>query len=301
MATKNKLLTGMASTLIGGICWGFSGACGQFLFQNYTITSEWLSTTRMLSAGLLLIIIGFFKDKHKMISIWKNGKDALHLILFAVFGLMFSQYTYMTAISHSNAGTATVLQYLGPVMIMIVVCIKHKRLPSIKEALAIFLALMGTFLLATHGNIASLSLTLQGLIWGLLAALGMMLYTLLGGNIVSKYGSITATGYGMLIGGLVLGSITGSFTFSTVLDINALLALMGIILLGTLSAYSLYLTGVSLIGPVKASLIASIEPVSAAVFAFLWLGTSFTLIDILAFILILATVFLLSNKDKKQV
>ena len=64
-------------------------------------------------------------------------------------------------------------------------------------------------------------------------------------------------------------------------------------------AYSLYLKGISEIGPVKASMLASVEPVAATLFSFLWMGTHFEFIDVAGFVLILATVFLLSKKPNK--
>lgn len=292
---------GILFTVIGGISWGFSGACGQFLFQNYNVPSAWLSSARMLFAGIILIIFGFIKYKKRMISIFKKPKDILRLVLFSVFGLMFCQYAYMTAISYSNAGTATVLQSLGPIFITFTVCIRQKRPPRLKEAIAIVLALAGTFLLATHGNLSSLVITKEGLIFGLLAALGVSLYTLLSEKIVGEYGAGIVTGYGMLIGGIVLGTITGSFKESVDLDASGILALLAIIIIGTVIAYTFYLQGVGMIGPVKASLISSLEPVSAAVFAAIWLKTAFAPLDIAAFVMILATVFILSERKPENV
>lgn len=41
----------------GGSLWGFSGACGQFLFQNKGMVSSWLVPVRLLSAGIILLAI----------------------------------------------------------------------------------------------------------------------------------------------------------------------------------------------------------------------------------------------------
>ena len=60
----------------------------------------------------------------------------------------------------------------------------------------------------------------------------------------------------------------------------------------------MYLQGVKEVGPVKSSMLASVEPVSAALFSALWLGSSFTVTDIIGFVLILATVFILAKKSE---
>lgn len=299
MTDKKVQIRGTIFTLVGGICWGFSGACGQFLFMN-GISSGWLTSIRMLSAGIILLSISLITDRKKTIDIWKNKKDAFRLVLFAILGLMFCQYTYLTAISYSNAGTATVLQYLGPVFIMVLVCIKKLKLPEKKEVMAIILAVSGTFLLATHGSIENMVLTKEGLTWGLLSAVGLVLYTLLPVKIISKWGSLVVTGYAMLIGGIFLSLTLQVWNVEVSLDMRELLAIAAIVIIGTVIAFTLYLQGVADIGAVKGSVLSSIEPVSAVLFSVLWLGTSFVIIDILGFICIMGTVFLLIKKEKKN-
>lgn len=83
------------------------------------------------------------------------------------------------------------------------------------------------------------------------------------------------------------------------LDIRKLLTVSAIVIIGTVIAFTLYLQGVSDIGAVKASVLASVEPVSAVLFSVLWLGTSFMIIDVIGFACIMGTVFLLTKKEKK--
>lgn len=45
--------------------------------------------------------------------------------------MLMVQYTYFAAIKHSNAATATVLQYAGPVIIAIYLAIKNKKSPDL--------------------------------------------------------------------------------------------------------------------------------------------------------------------------
>lgn len=292
---KNQI-KGILCTLLGGICWGFSGTCGQYLFTYKNIESGWLTMIRMIFAGIILITINLLKKDSNLKEIWKDKKDIIRLILFALFGLLLSQYTYLTAISFSNAGTATVLQNLNPVMIMIFVCIIRNKLPDKIEALCIILAVSGTFLIATHGNLSTLSISPEGLFWGIASAVGAVFYSLIPGNITSKYGSMVVTGYAMFIGGISFTFISGYWKLKVNLDMGTILGVVAITVIGTAMAYTLYLKGVSEIGPVKASMLAGIEPVAATLFSFLWMGTKFALIDIVGFVCILTTVFLLSRK-----
>ena len=292
-----KNLRGIVCTLTGGICWGFSGACGQYLFQNYTIDAFWLTAMRMLCSGTVLLFFLLLRQPASLKPIWHHKKDVRQLFLFALIGLLSCQVTYLKAIEYTNAGTATVLQYLGPLLIMLYACCKSRRMPSPKEAIAIFLALLGTFLLATHGNIEHLVISTQGLFWGLCAAIGLFFYTLLPTGIIATYGSKVVTGYGMFLGGLCLSLVLRLWAIPIPLDLKGYFALFAIIIIGTLAAFTLYLQGVQDIGAVKASMIASVEPVAATIFSALWLHSTFSLLDFVGFLCIITTVFLLAKPN----
>lgn len=296
-STPSKATRGIIVTLMGAVMWGFSGACGQYLLSVKHLDPSWLAATRMMGAGVLLSIFGFMTQKEAMVNILKDGKERLRLVLFAIFGLTFCQFSYLTAIAYSNAGTATVLQYLGPAMIMITSCFMAKKLPSLREVTAIILAILGTFLLATHGNIHSLVISRQGLIWGLLSAVSLMLYTMLPERIIGRWGSTVVTSYGMLIGGVFLFFTSRYWQHQVNFDLGTILGVTAMVVIGTALAFTLYLQGVSDIGSVKASMLACVEPVSATVFSVIWLKTSFTLMDLAGLIAIITTVFLLTKKQ----
>ena len=41
--------------LAGGTCWGFSGCCGQYLFEQKGIEAPWLVAVRLFFAGIILV------------------------------------------------------------------------------------------------------------------------------------------------------------------------------------------------------------------------------------------------------
>lgn len=233
--------------------------------------------------------------------IWSVRQDALQLVAFSIAGLLFCQYAYLTAVQYTNAGTATVIEYINPVLVMAIVCLKHRRMPSHRELLSIVLMVTGIFLLATHGNPFSMALSRQGLAWGLLAAMGATVYMLLSGRIIRKWSSLAVTGWGMLLGGVILSLGIRIWTIPVHLDGKELLALAGVIVLGTIVPNTLFLRGVSDLGSVKASILGSVEPVSAAVISTMWLHSAFTGMDLLGFASILATVFLLAHPQGQPV
>lgn len=286
-------------TLAGGMLWGFSGTCGQFLMQTKGLLSDWLVPVRLLTAGGLLLVICWLKERRRIFDIWK--RDWLGILIFGVFGMSMCQYTYFTAISASNAGTATVLQYIGPVLILVYLSLRHKQLPQPTELLAIFLAVLGTFFLATHGNPGAMALSPKALFWGLLSAVALAVYTVQPGLLLEEYGSSVVTAWGMLVGGAMLCVIFHPWEIPVQIDGQVLSGMAAVVILGTVVAFSCYMEGVRCVGPKKGSLYASVEPVSATVFSVIWMHAAFGGMDLAGFFCILSTIFLLAaGKEKKR-
>ena len=298
MSEQQKKIRGIICTLAGGTAWGFSGACGQYIFTNCQMNSCTLASIRMLGAGILLCIFNFIVRRKTMFAIWKHPIDAVRLVLFALGGLMFTQYAYLTAIGYSNSGTATVLQNLGIILLMVVTCILDGKLPLKTEVMGAVLALSGVFLLATHGNPADLVMSADALRWGLIAAVALACYTLLPRELLEKWGTFVVVGFAMLIGGIVLSCGFRIWEEPMQYGWNIMLALAVIVVIGTLAAFSLYLQGVSDIGPIKASMLGCVEPVVATILSTVWLGTTFAAIDLVGFVLIIGSVLVVSIKKE---
>ncbi|MCY4780592.1 EamA family transporter [Sphingobacterium sp. UT-1RO-CII-1] len=290
---RNGILLG----LIAAALWGISGTLGQFLFQQREINVEWLITMRLLISGIGLLILAKYK-KINIFSIWKDRKDAFELILFSIIGMVGVQYTYFAAIKYSNAATATVLQFAGPIFIAIYLAIKYKRLPKKSELLAIFFAVLGTFLLVTHGKIGTLSISGIALFFGIASAVTLAIYTLQPKRLLTKYNSALIVGWGMLVGGIAFSFVRPPWQIDGNWDLNTYACIAFIILLGTLVAFYAYLNAVKIIGGQKTSLLASAEPLTAVILSVIWLKTPFTTVDWIGSLCIISTVFLLIKKEK---
>lgn len=259
-----------------------------------------LSSLRLLIAGSVLLVILLMREPHKIRLMLMDKETILYLILFCIFGLSLNQFAYLQAIQHTNAGTATVLQYMAPVILLVLVCIRERRRPQTIELAAIVLAVFGTLIMATHGDLTSLSMTPTGLAWGIASAFTYVAYMVLPIRLIRKWGSLAVIGLAMFFGGLVFPLVTQAWNYPVLLSVRTLPAYVGIIGVGTILAYTLFLKGVSLVGPVKGSLLASVEPVAAVVFALLLLQETFYLIDLVGMGLIILAVILISWQDLRR-
>lgn len=295
--TKNSL-KGILLVAFGACCWGVSGNVGQFLKTTRGFSMEWLVSCRLLVGGFLLLCYLAAKYKKKVFAIWQQKECRTALPIFAIFGMLPAQFTYFVAIKYSNAATATVLQYTGPVLIVLYMAFKQKKLPSKLECVAVICALFGTFLLATHGNIHSLALSPQALFWGILSAFALASYTIQPRKMLENWDSAFIIGWGMFLAGIVLSPFYPITNFSGTLDSTAMIALVFILSFGTIFAFCCYLSGVAVVGATKGSLIACLEPLSAAVVSIVWLKERFTYIDLIGFAFIITTIGMLSLPKK---
>lgn len=129
------------------------------------MSSPFLTMTRLIFAGLILLMLSFVHGD-KIFSLFKDRKDALSLLIFSVVGALTVQLTFLLTIEKSNAATATVLQFLSPTIIVAWFALVRKARPGVLVLTAILTSLIGTFLLVTHGNPTSLSISPAALFWG---------------------------------------------------------------------------------------------------------------------------------------
>lgn len=299
-SSNNDKLIGVALTLAGAIFWGTSSTSAQFLELNQHIHTNWLIPIRLLCAGTISVFILFLKHKLDVFRIFKDKKDAFDLIIFGIFGISLAQYAYFRSIVFSDAGIATVMCYLAPILIILYFLIFHRKRPSFAETFSVILAFSGAGVIALKGQFSLAMLNTNILFWGMVCAISIAIYTLQPVRIIKKYGTFYIVGWGLLLGGLTSLFIYEPLPASITLDIWSYFNMFIMIVIGTVIAFNLYLGGVSRLGAVQGSILSSAEPISAATISYLALNTHYSTSDMIGFAMILATIFILALANKKQ-
>ena len=243
-----------------------------------------------------MVAMLFLKDKKNLVRVFSDKKDILKLLNFSFFGLLICQGTFFLTIKYTNAGMATVIQYIGPVIIMLYYCVIGRRWPLPREVIAIVVSLFGTVLIATHFDFSKLNISTLGLFWGLLSAFGLASYNIFSISLTTKYGVMPIMAWGLLIAGVVVYFTTGSNYVPDNFTLIDFICMSGVVIIGTILSFSLYLEGVRLIGAVTGSIIGCFEPIAAIIFSFLLLGTTFGTIDLIGAAFILSAVIVLSKR-----
>ncbi len=300
MESQNQKAAGVIFTLFGGIFWGLSGACGQYLFEFKGITANWLVPVRLVLAGSIMLVISLINDSKTTLSIWKTRENVIDLVIYSIAGMTLCQYSYFVTIENSNAGTATVLQNIALVIILAFICITEKRFPKTAELIAVICAIIGVFLIATHGDINHMVISKKALFFGMTTAIALVIYNLQPHNLLKQFNPFMIIAWSMVIGGTFLSAVFKPWTLTPVIDTKAAIAMLAILFFGTILSFTFYFQGVKLIGASHASLYACIEPLVASLLSVFWLKVSFQPFDYAGFLLIIATILILSAGSREK-
>lgn len=300
MNKMNHKMRGIMLAITGAIFWGGSGVCAEYIMQTKGISSSWLVSVRMLSAGTIILSYLFAKDGKKAFDLLRTRKNRLNILVFSLVGVVLLQFSFFKAIESSNAATATILQYLSPIFIVIFFIIESKKIPNKMSVFSIVLSLVGTALLVTKGDLTSLSISTEGLFWGLMAGVLGAVYIIQPRKIMSEFGTIAVTGWGMLIGGLIFQLYHPVFKDVPSLDMTSLLLISYIVVFGTVFSYICLLHSTRFIPAQFSSLLTSFEPLSSALFSSLFLGSVILPIEVVSMLIIIFAVFLLSRNGDME-
>lgn len=289
----NKRIIGIYLAIFSTVFWGLNGAITQLLLEK-GMSATWLITFRTTTSGLLMLLISWIMFKNKIFKVWTNKFMAFYMVIFAIVGVYATQITYILAIDNSNAAIASILQSLNILFVVSYVTVKKKSLPRRLDVLGTILALLGVFLITTHGNINQLLITPAGLIWGLLTAITTTVYTLMPQKLMKEYGAITTISWSLFIAGIIGNIVFPINTNMPTITVTDISSLIYIVLFGTIGAYLLYISSLKWISPNTLALLATFEPLTATVVAVFALHTPYGIIDWIGTALILLMIVLQS-------
>ena len=287
-----ELRLALLAAVVAAGFWGLSGTAAQALFARYDFPVLGLVSLRMLSAGAILVLI---------LRGQRRPPFTGSLLGLAVLGIAGSQFTYLEAIAYSNAVTATLLQFLFLPMVAAYEALRGRIVWSVGWSAPLALAGAGTLLLVTHPTGSSLGIlvTPLGLLFGILCAVTGAYYSLAGRRLVQRHGSWAITGWGFVLGGLVTAPFgAASFlTYSFPRAVSVALGVFGlvafIVIFGTLLGYGLYLFALRHLPATEVGVAASVEPISAGVATYVFLGVTLSGLQYAGGALILVAVVLL--------
>ena len=297
---QKNIFKGTIYSLLSGLIWGICGILGEYFFSHYQVSSGWITSMRLLVAGSFVIVLSSLKLRSQLFEIWKNRNNYLPFLAYAILGIFSVQFFFYLCVEYSNATTATILQFISPVFILLYNRIIYKKKASKSAIFYVLVAMIGVFLMATKGDLSKLSITPLALLTGLLSALGVMFNVILPQRFAKKYGFVPTVGWGMIIAGLFSNFLYPVYKISFQVDAISICICLTIAFLGTAFAFFLSMKAVSLVSPLVVSVVSASEPLSSAILSVLFLGMVLDGFLVLAMILIIVPMVFLSIEESKS-
>ncbi|WP_125762767.1 DMT family transporter [Companilactobacillus hulinensis] len=296
--TKKTLHKGFLLAFLASVTWGVSGAVQQIVAKDANIPAMWFVGTRTLVAGVILLVIALFVlPKKEFFSIFKSWKDTLILVAFSIFGLFANMYTFFYAIQTGNSSTATILQYLSPLFIMVgAIVFTHKKVLRI-DVISFALALIGVVLLITRGDISHLSIPFESVLWGIGSGITAALYVVIPQRLIAKHNGLLVTGWGMLIAGVFSNFFTPVWVNPPHLSTKSLIGVITVILLSNVLAFLMMVFSTKYTTAATISITDAVQPFTTLVLSVIFLSYSVNIPEIIGAVIVVFAIYILNRYD----
>ncbi len=288
--TQNKTPAGAAASILAAAAlWGIIGFWNRGLMAG-GVSPTGIVLVRNFGGMLLLAAVFAVKDR----SVFRVKRE--HLKYFfgtGVVSVMLFTCCYFTCQKLCSLAVASVLLYTAPSFVVLLSALLWKEPVTKKKLLALGLTLVGCALVCGVFS-GGLTVTVSGILLGLGAGFFYALYSIFGRYALAHYSPMTVTVWTFFFAGpaslvLLRPSDLAAMTARPSLWLTAL----ALVAVSTVSPYLLYTRGLARVESGKASILASIEPVVAALAGTLVFGEPMSLVTVLGILLVLAGVYIL--------
>jgi len=262
-------LKGYLCVITAALMWASSGVAGKALFAG-GITPFELVQVRVTLSTLLLAGAFFLYSRH-LFRI--RPGDIFYFMLFGGVAMSLVQITYFYAVSKIQVAAAIFLQYLAPLVVAFFsICFWKERL-TLTKIFSLVLALSGCYLIVGGYDLHFMQMNRAGILCGLASALCFASYTLLGERGMHRYSPWTVLLYAFVFATLAWHLFYPPFHYVQAgYSLDQWGWLIYISVMGTLVPFALFFVGVNFIRSTRASITATLEPISAGLLAYFFLG-----------------------------
>jgi drug/metabolite transporter (DMT)-like permease len=227
-------------------------------------------------------------------------RDPVALAAYGVVSVAGAQLCFFNAVEHIAVGVALLLEYMGVVLVVGWMWVRHGHRPTRLTAAGSLVAALGLVLVLDL--LSDTHLDAVGVLWGIAASVGLAFYFVLSARIDSSLPPLVVASAGMTTGVLTLlllgalGALPMRATFGSV-DIAGhrvswLLPVVGLSFVAAVVAYIAGIAAARVLGPKLASFVSLTEVVFAVLAAWLLLGELPTLMQLGGGVLIVVGVLL---------
>lgn len=289
--------TGVIAVTVGSLLFAVNGTVAKIAMDR-DLTSVQLVTYRSLGSAVVLLCLAMGIRRQAMRLPWR---EIVQVAILGVLGVAMVQWLYLVAISRLDVGLALLLEFTAPLLIAVWTWAVRREAVHARTWAALATSLVGLGMVA---QVSGGGLDPVGVLAGFGAAAGLAAFYLLGHRRLAVRDPLSTYAWSMLWAALFWSAITppwalpwGTMTSRVQLpDLldgfhpPLLLLVLWVVVLGTVIPYLLTLVGIRSLGATKAGLLGMLEPVGAATVAWVVLGESMTVVQVIGAVVVLVSV-----------
>ncbi|MGE4292882.1 MAG: DMT family transporter [Desulfovibrio sp.] len=279
-------LRGCLYVLAAASMWGLIGLFSKFIFAQGISPLETAFWRAVFGWGFFLV------HAARMRQIRISPRDAVPLLLFGLICISVFYGAYQVAISEAGVALAAVLLYTAPAWVALLSWLVLREALTPLKLTCVAMTIAGVMLISLgpefFGGGGGIRLDLFGLMAGLVSGFTYALYYIFGKKYLSRYATPTIFVYAMPVGALTLLPFV-HFSHKTPAAWLLLILLAAVTSYG---AFSAYYAGLKRLEATRAAVLATFEPLVAAVLAYLFFAERFGFWGYAGSALIIGAVFL---------
>jgi drug/metabolite transporter (DMT)-like permease len=267
---------GLALALLSAATFGTSGT-----FARSLIDSGWSAGAAVAARVGVAAVILAVPAAIAMRGRWRvAGRSLPQVGLFGLLAVGGAQLGFFNAVRYLPVGVALLVEYSGILLVVLWMWARHGDRPRRLTVAGATAAVVGLILVLDVAGGGGLSLV--GIIWGLLAAVGLATYFVLSARVDPELPSVALACGGMAVGAVVLvvlgvvGLLPLHATFGDVSfggrEVSWLLPIAGLSLVAAVISYVAGIGAARLLGAALSSFVGLTEVLFAVLFAWLILG-----------------------------
>ncbi|MGB5988906.1 MAG: DMT family transporter [Marinifilaceae bacterium] len=287
----SKNTKGLVMVMLAAILYGLMPMLAKFSYlEGVNVIS--VLFYRYFLAFLMLTI--FLVIKKKKLAVTK--KQILPLFVASLVGTVFTTYSLFLSYDYISSGLASTLHFVYPSVTCLLALIIYKEHLGKMKLWALFLSVVGIALLSINGDV---ELNITGIFWALISGVFYAIYIICAANKeLKKLSPFVVAFYIFLTSSLfflIWGSITGELTLF--IHPKAIFYIANLSFWATFMAVILFFVGVQQIGPSKAAVLSTFEPMTGVVLGLIVFHEQMNVNMLIGSMLVLVSVFLISSED----
>ena len=277
---------GYALAASAATMWALNGSLSRLLLDDGVSALRLAELRGVLSFVMLAAALAIARPRLLRI----RRQDIPRLAFLGIVGLAGVHATYFFAISRLDVGVALVIQYLGPLILLLWLRLVHRR--QLQRSLwgAAVLSVIGCFLVVQAWNPGAI----DGL--GLLAAFGaavtFAIYLYSSEQAGHRYEPVTTLVWGFGFASLfwLVVQPPWSFPFAEFTSAENIALGLGVAVIGTLLPFVCIVAALRHVPASRAAVVATLEPVLAAIIAWPVLGQDLDVAQIVGGLIVVGAV-----------